>query len=73
MYAWKLGLKTLSYYVRSHAAVDAVQFTIMDTSDPTKKREKDKTTTTSTTSTSTATKLPEEVECTDDICVSCGS
>jgi len=30
LYAWKKGLKTLSYYLRSQAAVEAIKFTIMD-------------------------------------------
>ncbi len=41
IYAWSLGLKTLSYYVHSQASVDPVKFTLMEVSDPTEKiREK---------------------------------
>lgn len=37
LYAWRLGLKTLSYYLHSQASVDPVKFTIMEISDPTEK------------------------------------
>jgi len=37
MYAFKKGLKTLSYYLRSLAIVDPVKFSIMEESDPIKK------------------------------------
>ena len=37
IYAYKKGLKTLSYYMRSQSIVDPVKFSIMDDSDPIKK------------------------------------
>jgi ribonucleoside-diphosphate reductase alpha subunit len=67
MYAWKKGLKTLSYYLRSQATVDPVKFTIMEISDPTQKIKEE----------ITKAKENEEkgivggVECNEDVCVVC--
>jgi ribonucleoside-diphosphate reductase alpha chain len=36
-YAWKAGLKTGMYYLRTRAAVNAVQFTVKNTEMPVKK------------------------------------
>ncbi len=71
MYAHEKELKTLSYYTRSQAGVDPVDFNNIGISDPTKnikkrkldneKEEKSK-----------EIKKPK-FECTDDVCTSCGS
>lgn len=67
MYAWKKGLKTLSYYLRSQATVDPVKFNIMEISDPTQRikdeinkntKQKDKN---------------EEYICNDEVCMMCSS
>ena len=68
MYAWKKGLKTLSYYLRSQATVDPVKFTIMEVSDPTQKIKEE------------IMKMKEEKPkkkgeyiCTDEVCIPCSS
>jgi ribonucleoside-diphosphate reductase subunit M1 len=67
MYAIKKKLKTLSYYVRSLATVDAVKFTIMEISDPTQKIREE------------ILKSGEdkgsggEYKCDDNVCIPCGS
>jgi ribonucleoside-diphosphate reductase alpha chain len=38
-YAWKAGLKTGMYYLRTRAAVNAVQFTVKNTEAPVKTQE----------------------------------
>lgn len=66
LYAWKKGLKTLSYYLRSQPAVDAVKFTLMEISDPTQKikeemnREKQN-----------KNGKKGEYICTDEVCIPC--
>lgn len=75
IYAWKKGLKTLSYYMRSLATVDAVKFTIMDISDPTQKiteemkRQKAK----ENGGQKDKSNEGEEYICNGDVCIPCGS
>ena len=67
MYAWKKGLKTLSYYLRSQATVDPVKFNIMEISDPTQKikEEMDKN--------NKKNDKKEEYICNDEVCMMCSS
>ncbi len=65
MYAWKKGLKTLSYYLRSLSAVDAVKFTIMDISDPTQKIKEE--------ILKPAAEKSKEFICNDEVCIPCSS
>lgn len=55
MYAWKKGLKTGSYYLRSRPAADAQQFTIDPSIMDIRKETREK----------------RVMECTDDVCIMC--
>ena len=69
IYGWKKGLKTLSYYLRSQPAVDAVKFTLMEVSDPTQKIKEEM----SKESESKITGKKGEYICTDEVCIPCSS
>ena len=60
MYGWRAGLKTLSYYIRSRPAVDAVKFSILEQK--------------GTEGFKQSAELPkEQVVCTEEICTVCSS
>lgn len=63
-YAWKKGLKTGSYYIRSRPKTQAQQFTIDPELAQKVKQKVDKNNSTNSTNNM-------EIVCTDDICVSC--
>ncbi len=66
-YAWKKGLKTGMYYLRSQAAAQAVQFTV-------EKQEKQIATPVSAIASATDEEIADGASCTmQDGCVSCGS
>jgi ribonucleotide reductase alpha subunit len=75
-YAWKKGLKTGMYYLRSHALTKAQQFTIDPekiTKEKLKQEQVEASPSSSTTSPKTYTKNGQTFVCTDDVCISCGS
>lgn len=73
-HAWKRGLKTGMYYLRSRAASQAIQFTV-DAEKQKAFREKQKATTANAASGATASEMEEldELDFDDDDCIACGS
>lgn len=65
IYAWEKGLKTLSYYLRSKATTNPVNFSAMEVSDPIQKIKEaimnDK------------KPIENKVECTDEVCTICSA
>ena len=67
-YSWKRGLKTGMYYLRTRAAVQAIQFTV-----DSKKRAKGDNSTNPSTDTSTGEANPNFTPVYGDVCTSCSS